>query len=149
MSQQPITSCHNVPAVVVGGDEGTNHYECPVCHEPVNIDGSNPSQQPDHFTSMPDDQFKKRLKQTAEQSDKELDEILPPAGYGMDRDEIVAELKQRLNALIQKKVREARIDELDGVIFDLEASHFDDTILYANLVKIRAELQDNQAKEDV
>lgn len=39
----PITSFHQVKAIVVGGDEGTMHYECPVCHESVNFDGSNPS----------------------------------------------------------------------------------------------------------
>ena len=37
----PITTCHNVEAIVVGSE--TMHYECPTCHESVNADGSNPS----------------------------------------------------------------------------------------------------------
>lgn len=41
---QPITSCHHISTVVVGSDEGTNHYECPECHGIVDIDGSNPNQ---------------------------------------------------------------------------------------------------------
>jgi hypothetical protein len=28
-----LSSCHSKPVMVVGGDEGTNHYECTLCGE--------------------------------------------------------------------------------------------------------------------
>lgn len=40
---EPITNCHQVEAIIISGDEGTNHYECPICHESVNSDGYNPN----------------------------------------------------------------------------------------------------------
>lgn len=156
-----------------------------------------PSQQPDHFTSMPDDQFKKRLKQTAEQSDeltqpwpvacekcnglrkeypstpeygvysqhynyhvepseqsgKELDDIKLSISFTERQlddmkpgDEIelglTDEAKQRLNALIEKKVREARIDELEREWTAENRASKD------YLIDRLAELQDNPAKED-
>ena len=33
-NQKPVSSCHNSPVKVVGGDEGTNHYECTECGKP-------------------------------------------------------------------------------------------------------------------
>lgn len=41
----PITSCHNVRAIIVGDE--TMHYECPICHESVKTDGSKPSMSAD------------------------------------------------------------------------------------------------------
>jgi hypothetical protein len=77
----PITSCHGVPAIVAGGDEGTNHYECPVCHQSVNIDGSNPNQ---HDPFKPDENYQVH-DENAEIALKEVGQILDkamPEGYG-------------------------------------------------------------------
>lgn len=128
------------------------------------------SQQSDHFTSVPDDQFKKRLKQTAEQSDKELDEILMQLNWdigGTKNPNIpVKRAKSHLNALMEKKVREAvtkELERLDGAIEILD-------LYEADLQKMKTwvknakwsviappgrnmssgeKLQDNQAKEGV
>lgn len=32
-----LSDCHNVAVYVVGGDEGTNHYECSECKEACNF----------------------------------------------------------------------------------------------------------------
>lgn len=38
----PTTSCHKVKAKIYSGGEGTSHYYCPICRQPVNFDGTNP-----------------------------------------------------------------------------------------------------------
>lgn len=89
-------------------------------------------------------------------SDKELDEILHDlierasntTAVNLHDHNLTPEAKQRLNALIEKKVREARIYELERLLQSNPIhGHF---LKYSgNEIADRiAQLQDNQAKDE-
>lgn len=94
----PITSCHNVEAVVVGSE--TMHYECPVCNQSVNFDGSNPK----------GSELRKELEKIWGNSFVET--------ISGDTPKIPYNFITRLEQLLNKEINKAQENYLDAVLGD-------------------------------
>jgi len=104
-----LSDCHEAPVVVVGGDEGTNHYECTYCGNACDIRSEYDDTKPDTAVEATDEAYLYSTSQAKTSHTGKLRDILQEvynAGTADYSDPIVlaqAQIIELIEGLIPEK----------------------------------------------